>query len=220
MFTGIIEEIGKVKKVENLNSAKRITITAKVVLENTKIDDSISIQGACQTVIDINSTDFSVIAVEETLRKTNLKSLKVGDLVNLERALTLNTRLGGHLVQGHIDCVGKVSAIEKNGVAQLLTVEFPSEYEKYTIKKGSIAINGVSLTIAELKQNFLTVSLIPHTLNKTTLQYLKVGSEVNLEFDLIAKYIEKIIKKEPELIKNYNQPQNSILTTLIDQPNI
>ncbi len=193
MFTGIIEEIGVIKNISNYGKAKKIEVIAAKVMENSKIDDSISIDGVCQTIIELKNNSFVVEAVEETILKTNFNLLKNNDKVNLERALKLETRLGGHLVQGHIDCVGKITSIEKQSLGILMYIEFPYEYRKYIVQHGSIAVNGVSLTVARLLSNTFVVSVIPHTWENTNLKLKGLGSVVNLEFDIIAKYVENMI---------------------------
>lgn len=211
MFTGLIEEIGIIKQIKNLGGGKRISVEAYKILDDLKIDDSVSINGVCQTVVHISSNTFEVEAVEETLRKTTFKTLRTGKKVNLERAAMVGARLGGHIVQGHTDITGYVKSIEKQLTGILLWVEFPVNYRKYVVEHGSICIDGVSLTIARLSGSMLMVSVIPHTWKNTTLAELSNGSEVNLEFDIIGKYIENFT--------NYGKSNsNSSLDKYIDQP--
>jgi riboflavin synthase len=193
MFTGLVEELGTIQNIENLGGGIKITVKANLVIDGLKIDDSVAIEGCCQTVIEIQNDCFSVIAIEETLRKTNFNNFKVGTKVNLERALTLNTRLGGHLVQGHVDTVGKVENIIKEVSSYLITVRFPNEYEHLLIPTGSICMNGISLTTAKVNSNTFTVAIIPHTWEVTSIALLEIGTSVNLEFDMIGKYIEKLM---------------------------
>jgi len=195
MFTGLIEEVGKVKSLVNFSNGKKISIECKKVLEGIKIDDSISINGICLTVVEHNHDFFSAIAIEETLRKSNLGSLTPQSKVNLERAMLPTARLGGHLVQGHIDCTSKVIKIENEGAGKLIYLSLPNQYYNYIVEKGSICINGVSLTVASKpnKESF-SVAIIPHTWEVTTIGQLSIGSIVNLEFDIIAKYVENMIK--------------------------
>ena len=155
--------------------------------------DSVNVNGACQTVIAMKDDVFTVESVEETLRKTALGSLQRGSSVNLELAVRLVDRLGGHLVQGHVDCVGNVTQVVKQSSSWLITVEFPKEFSKYVIPVGSITLDGISLTVASTEGNSLVVSIIPHTLANTTLADVKKGSVVNIEFDLVGKYIEKLL---------------------------
>lgn len=187
MFTGIIEEIGKINTI----TQSSITINANTVLEDTKIGDSIAVNGVCLTVTDIKNTEFTANVSKETFEVTNLSELKQNDFVNLERALTLNTRLGGHIVTGHIDTVSKNVSVHREKEFYTLKINLPNEYKNYVVKKGSITINGISLTIANIENNVFTVAIIPHTYNNTTLKYLKSNNNVNIEFDILAKYVEK-----------------------------
>jgi riboflavin synthase len=193
MFTGLIEEIGTIKAISPLGGGKTIEVSAKKILDDVKVDDSVSIEGVCQTVVSVASTSFVVEAVEETLRKTNFNKLSIGKKVNLERAMRLNDRLGGHLVQGHADCTGTIRQIRRETTGILIQVAYPSEYAKYLVRTGSVCVNGVSLTIARLDGGSFTVSIIPHTFNNTSFQFLKNGDSVNLEFDIIGKYLEKLL---------------------------
>lgn len=213
MFTGLIEEVGKIKAITKLNGGLKITVEADVVMNDVKIDDSVAIEGVCQTVVAVNSKTFDVIAVDETMRKTNFANLKTNAKVNLERALTLSTRLGGHIVQGHVDCTGRVESIVKEGTNYLVKITFPNEYQKYIIPVGSICINGVSLTAARVEGNSFTVAIIPHTWDVTTIGDLKTGTIVNLEFDLLGKYIEKQLQFG-------NLKKESIWEQFADQPKI
>lgn len=210
MFTGLIEEIGQIHRLERLGGGSRIYVQANIVTEDLKIDDSVSINGACQTVVDIKNKIFTVEAVEETLKKTTLGYLRNGNSVNLERAAKLGSRMGGHLVQGHIDCTGSVASIEKLNTAVNLWIKFPYEFQKYVINAGSIAIDGISLTVARKSSDMLMVAVIPHTWKVTALKNLKTSEKVNLEFDLIGKYVEN-------MIKGNNFSGN--LEKYIDQPN-
>jgi riboflavin synthase len=193
MFTGIIREIGKVERAQKKGGGLRITVHAPRSASELRINDSVSVNGVCQTVIECDETSFTVEAVEETLSKTTLANLRDGSLVNLELPLRLDDRIGGHLVQGHVDGVGTVVSLHKLANSWLVTVDIPHDFLRYVIPIGSIAIDGVSLTIASLRESRITVSLIPHTLEETTLKSLGVGSKVNLEFDLIGKYIERLV---------------------------
>lgn len=193
MFTGIVEEIGIIKSVKNIGGGKRITIQCKDILVDSKIDDSISINGICQTIVKINSNSFEFDSVEETIRKTTIKHWKENQKVNLERALKLSDRLGGHLVMGHVDTVGEIIYIKDLAYSRLYEISFPKEYSKYVIPQGSITVNGISLTVANCKDNTFTISIIPHTLIKTTIHNLNIGDFVNLEFDVLGKYVEKLL---------------------------
>jgi riboflavin synthase len=217
MFTGLIEEIGKINSTRPLGNGLRITIEAYKIMDDVKVDDSISINGACQTVVSKTNNTFTVEAVEETLKKTTLTNFKFGKKINLERALKLSDRLGGHIVQGHVDSTGKVISIQPLSAGILLWIQFPSEFSKYIVKHGSICIDGVSLTVADLEQNKFMVSIIPHTWNVTTLVDLKPNTEVNLEFDIIGKYVENLVTSGA-VINNNIEKKKSILEQYITQP--
>jgi len=208
MFTGLIEEIGTIKSVLQKGNARRFSIQANAIFSDLKIDDSVAINGCCQTVVKIQSDIFEVEAVEETLRKTTLGRFLSGQKVNLERAVRLQDRLGGHLVQGHIDCFGTITKIRQETLGILISISYPPEFRKYITPTGSVCIDGVSLTVAKDEENSFTVSIIPHTWNKTNLSNLQTGSKVNLEFDIIGKYIEKMLRDEK---------RNSVLKEFIEQ---
>lgn len=193
MFTGIVEEIGIVKSLEFKANGAKIVIGCQKVVEDVKIGDSIAIDGVCQTVIAFNSSEFSAEISDETLKVTTLGDLKSGNTVNLERALTLSSRLGGHIVSGHVDCMGKFINIEQLSDFYNLQFEIPKEQEKYVVYKGSITINGVSLTVANIVDNIVSVAIIPHTYNNTSLKDLKLGQDVNIETDILGKYVEKFL---------------------------
>ena len=189
MFTGIIEELGKIRQITD----KSIEIECKTVLDDVKLGDSICVNGVCLTVINIKPDGFTADVSPETFRVTNLITLKVGDFVNLERAMGVNDRFGGHIVSGHIDGKGKGVNIERIGEFYNLKVELPQELSKYVIQKGSIGVNGISLTVAEVNGNNVEIAVIPHTFENTNLKYLKPGDFVNIEVDMFAKYIEKFL---------------------------
>ena len=196
MFTGIIEEIGVVTSHVAKSSQKKITISARKTLSDIKIGDSVSVDGVCLTVTEKGKNHFSVEAVAETLSLSTLNSLQVGRRVNLERALSVVERIGGHIVTGHIDGIGILKAkIEKGGHFDY-EIEFPAGVSRYMANKGSIAVDGVSLTIAGCDRNRVRVSIIPHTLKNTTLGDKKVGDKLNLELDILAKYVESLFKNE------------------------
>ena len=193
MFTGIIEETGIVKSfIKNSNGAD-ITIQCEKVLQDTKIGDSIAINGCCQTVVALGNDFFRANVSDETLNVTNFNLLKSGTPVNLERALTPTSRMGGHIVQGHVDCTGKFTKKEQLNDFYNLYFEIPTEQCKYVVKKGSIAINGISLTVADISGNIFHIAVIPHTFALTTLSTLKIGDLVNIETDILGKYIEKLL---------------------------
>jgi riboflavin synthase len=195
LFTGIIEELGTVKRVQNGRDSSVLTIGAKRVLQDTKIGDSISTNGVCLTVTDMGSDYFMADVMAETLRRSSLGQLKVGSAVNLERALTLSSRLGGHLVSGHIDGTGKIVKFQPEDTAVWITVSASSSLLRYIVEKGSIAIDGVSLTVASVTEQDFSVSIIPHTGAETILLQKKTGDMVNLECDMIAKYAEKLLNR-------------------------
>ncbi|MGB9591240.1 MAG: riboflavin synthase [Candidatus Kryptoniota bacterium] len=196
MFTGIIEEVGMISMVRGSGSRSRtFTITAGRVLESMEIGDSVSVNGVCLTVVNLQKKAFSVEAVEETIKKTTLGNLISGDRVNLERAMKADGRFGGHIVQGHVDCVGNVLSIKRLKMSSIFEIQIPGEMNRYVVSTGSIAIDGVSLTVAEKLKNALRVSIIPHTIENTNFRYLKAGSRVNIEVDILAKYVESIIKQ-------------------------
>jgi riboflavin synthase len=192
MFTGIIEEIGTVKAVQHGSKSVCLTVWAEKVLDDLKIGDSINTNGVCLTVVSFNKGAFSVDAVPETMRRSNLGILTVGDKVNLERAMKLTDRLGGHIVSGHIDGTGIIRKNWEEDNAMWFTITPDKPMLKYIAEKGSIALDGISLTIARVDESSFDVSVIPHTLNETTLINKKTGDGVNIECDLIAKYLEKV----------------------------
>ena len=192
MFTGLIEERGKVHAVRTTGDARTLEILGARTIEDVKIDDSIAVNGCCLTVVGINEKSFSAVAVEETLLKTTLGKLKAGDSVNLERAMRLNDRLGGHMVLGHVDGVGKIISIEERSQSWWIGCHIPSELMKYVIPVGSIALDGVSLTVAAMTNELIYVSIIPHTWQVTTWSERRPGDAINVEADLIGKYIERL----------------------------
>lgn len=193
MFTGIIEELGQVQSLSRGAKSARLVVQAGVVLEETKIGDSIAVNGVCLTVTDMSGRTFSADIMAETLDKSNLGDLHPGQRVNLERAMALGARLGGHLVSGHIDGVGTILGQEKVDIALVTEISAPPQVLKYVIRKGSIAIDGISLTVIDVTDRSFSVSLIPHTAKLTTLGFKKAGDKVNLEGDLIGKYIERLM---------------------------
>lgn len=193
MFTGIIEEIGTIKGIRRGNDSVVLDIEARHLLEDVKIGDSIATNGVCLTVTSLKGHLFSADAMPETMHRTTLGGLRPGDRVNLERALCLNGRLGGHIVAGHVDGVGEIVRKDKNENAVWITVSAPPAILKYIIEKGSVAIDGVSLTVAYIDESAFKVSVIPHTQGQTTLIGKFPGDKVNLENDMIAKYVEKLM---------------------------
>lgn len=193
MFTGIVEEVGKISEFHKSSQGARIVVGCKSVLENLHLGDSVAVDGCCQTVVEIGGNSFSAELSPETLKITTFASAKVGSKVNLERALTPTSRLGGHIVQGHVDCLGKFLKSEKFDSFYELTFELPRTECKYIVNKGSIAINGVSLTVASVEGNVFTVAVIPHTWENTTLKNLSAGDDVNIETDILGRYVEKFL---------------------------
>jgi len=193
MFTGIVEELGTVERVERQSDAVRVTVRAQTVLEDAGLGDSISVNGCCLTVATRTADTWTADVMAETLAKTGLGDLAAGDRVNLERAVTAGTRLGGHLVQGHVDAVGHVVRREPGEHWDVVTVSMPRTLAPYLVDKGSITVDGVSLTVVEAGEESFTVSLIPETLRRTTLGFRQPGDAVNLEVDVIGKYVEKLL---------------------------
>lgn len=196
MFTGIVEEMGRIRKIIGGLKKRRFEIEGKEVLEDLKVKNSININGACLTVVELKRSSFEVEAVEETLKRTNLRELKTGDRVNLERGLKLSDRLGGHIVLGHIDCVGRIKSIRRKENFWDFEITTQKEFLPYIVEKGSVAIEGVSLTVVFVGSFFFRVSIIPFTYQNTTFGKKKVGDKVNIEFDILGKYVEKILKKD------------------------
>lgn len=194
MFTGIIEELGKVKSIEQQADAVRLTIEGPIAVSDVKRGDSIAVSGTCLTAVEFDSTTFTADVMKETLDRTSLSELNVGDPVNLERAMTAATRFGGHVVQGHVDGVGKIISREPSENWEWLRVSIPADLMKYIVLKGSITIDGVSLTVNEVGDDFIGLSLIPETLALTTLGSKQVGAKVNVEADVMAKHIERLLE--------------------------
>lgn len=212
MFTGIVEELGIVRALRLLPESGQLTLEGKKVLSGTQIGDSIAINGVCLTVISQSDREFTVDVMAETLTKTNLAELKSGSRVNLERALQLQTRLGGHLVSGHVDGVGNIRRITPWGIAQVYEISAPSTLLSYILPKGSIAIDGISLTVIDVESDYFTVSLIPHTFEQTTLGSKGIGASVNLETDLIGKYVARFMGMSTPSSKNKPDLSLSFLT--------
>ena len=203
MFTGIIEELGKIAAFEKHAGGAKIRISAKIVTENTGEGDSIAVNGVCLTALEIKPDSFAADVSQETLNRSTLGNLKTNSVVNLERAVTPSTRLGGHIVQGHVDARGRFVSAARSGDFWTVRVSFPKEIGQYLVYKGSVSVEGISLTIADLAENHFDIAVIPKTWELTNLSALKNGDEVNLEADVIAKYVERILlykqKNEPEI---------------------
>jgi len=209
MFTGIIEEIGTIKNIQKGKNSAVLTVQAKIVLEDLKIGDSIAVNGICLTVISFDNNSFNADVMHETLNRSSLTQLKAGSFVNLERAMLANGRFGGHIVAGHIDGVGKIIQIKKDDTAIWYTIKTEKSILRYIVEKGSIAIDGISLTVAKVNSDSFSISAIPHTISQTILSKSKVGSIVNLENDIIGKYVEKLLKPE--------QPKSNLTKELLLQ---
>jgi riboflavin synthase len=195
MFTGLIEEIGSVIGLHATDRGTQLQIVAPRVAEKIQLGDSIAVNGCCLTVVAHRGEQFTFDLLEETLDRTNLKTLRRESRVNLERALAADGRLGGHFVQGHVDCAARIVALEENGPDHRLEVELPAEFAHYVAYKGSIAVNGISLTVAEVSEESFAVWIIPHTKSQTNLDTARADDQVNLEFDLIAKYLERMLDR-------------------------
>lgn len=193
MFTGIIEELGRVRSIERRGEGVRMTVEARVVTEGTREGDSIAVNGVCLTALDVRRDSFAADGSRETLQRSTLGTLRTGSPVNLERAVTPATRLGGHIVQGHVDARGRFLSAEEHGGSWTLRVGFPPEVARYLVFKGSVAVEGISLTVASLADEHFEIAVIPKTWTLTNLSHLRPGDPVNLEADIIAKYVERIL---------------------------
>lgn len=207
MFTGLVAEKGSVKNIVKGRFSAALTINARMASEGLELGESIAVNGVCLTVTAFDSSGFTVDIMLETLKKTNLGMLKPGADVNLERALKIGDRLGGHLVTGHVDGTGIITVIQKRGIATEMWLRIPSELEQFLVARGSIALDGVSLTLAELKEGALMVSLIPHTKQVTTLEEKAVGDLLNIETDILGKYVKSLIltgdSKEQKITRDF-----------------
>ncbi len=201
MFTGIIEELGKIASFEKNAGGAKMKIDAEIVLEDTNEGYSIAVNGVCLTALEINEKSFSANVSAETLARSTLGNLKIGSKVNLERAVTPATRLGGHIVQGHVDASGKFSGAKRDGDFWTIRISYPAEIRQYLVFKGSVAVEGISLTIANLTDGYFEIAVIPKTWQLTNLSSLQNGDAVNLEVDVIAKYVERI------MLYNQNKPE-------------
>lgn len=197
MFTGIVSEVGKIKSIDKIKGGAELSVKCSFAAD-AHIDESIAVNGVCLTVVAFDDEAFKVQCVEETLRKTGLGELETGSPVNLERSLTLEKGIEGHIVQGHVDTVGIIKSIDKSGADLLVTVEYPKEFIDYVVGRGSISIDGISLTVARNESNRFTVAIIPYTWENTNLISKKEGDPVNLEFDIFGKYIVQYLKNRGE----------------------
>ncbi|HVO72432.1 MAG TPA: riboflavin synthase [Ignavibacteriaceae bacterium] len=197
MFTGLVEETGELLKKIKTGEGYRLVIKASKVLDDMKIGSSISVNGCCLTVVNQEGSSFSLDVIEETLKKTNLGALNISGRVNLERPLKTDDRLGGHFVLGHVDTTGVVSEVKELSNSHFMKITFPEQFKRYLIYVGSVAIDGVSMTVAELKENCFSIGIIPHTWNETIFSDKRPGDTVNLEFDVLGKYVERIMNENP-----------------------
>lgn len=202
MFTGIIEEIGVLQNMKRGTNEYQLTLSAKKVLQDVKLGDSIAVNGVCLTVTSFTSEQFTVDVMPETVKATSLQSLARGSSVNLERAMAANGRFGGHFVQGHVDGVGTIKSKNQVSNAVYFWIETSAEMMRYIVPKGSVAIDGISLTVVEVKDNQFSISIIPHTITETILQFKQHGDVVNIECDMLAKYMERLLEKRVEHTSN------------------
>lgn len=207
MFTGLIEEVGEIENIKKGAKSLVLTVKCKDILDDVKVGDSIALNGVCLTVTSLTGHGYTADVMNETINRSMLKDLKVLDQVNLERAMAVNDRFGGHIVSGHIDGTGNISQIEEDDNAIWYSIETTPKVLRYIVEKGSITINGISLTVAYVDEHMFKVSIIPHTQKETNLHSMKVGSTVNLECDVIGKYVEKLMELEQK-----EEPKKSTLT--------
>ncbi len=198
MFTGLVEEVGTIKKIEYGTKSSRLTIEGNKVMEDIQIGDSIAVNGVCLTASKLQAKTFTADVMAETMRRTALGDLVPGSKVNLERAMAANGRFGGHIVSGHIDGTGTISHLEREENAVWVTVQAEPKLLKYIVEKGSVALNGISLTVAYVDDVCFRVSIIPHTASETTLLTAKTGSQINIECDILGKYVEKLLRVPEE----------------------
>ena len=216
MFTGLVAELGTVQRLARQGNSYHLTVGAKKVLDKLKIGDSVAVNGACLTVVRMDDSGFTADVMPETVRLTNIGSLQPGSRVNLERTLRLCDGLDGHIVSGHVEGLGTISAQRPEGIAMVVTISAPPELLKYIIKKGSIAIDGISLTVTEVTDTGFSVSLIPHTAKETTLGLKKVGDSVNLETDILGKYVERMLTWNSSQAKQASKSDTLNMKTLLE----
>lgn len=209
MFTGLVAELGTVRGLKKAQESYHLTVAARKVLENLKIGDSVAVNGVCLTVVAQGSGEFTADVMPETVRLSNLRELHNGDRVNLERTLRLQDGLDGHIVSGHVEGIGVISQCRREGIANVVTITTPPELMRYILHKGSIAVDGISLTVTEVTPGTFSVSLIPYTSQETTLGFKTVGDRVNLETDIIGKYVEQLLRFDKQGTSN---KQTSVLS--------
>lgn len=197
MFTGLVEEVGECLWLRRTPDATQLTLTAGVIPKEIRTGESVAVNGCCLTVTSHRKDQLTFDLLDETIKRTNLGELRPGSAVNLERALPANGRLGGHFVQGHVDCVSMITGVTERGPDTKVEIALPEEFSRYVVWKGSIAVNGISLTVAELNEKSIAIWIIPHTRARTNLRRPAVGDPVNLEFDILAKYAERILAPVP-----------------------
>ncbi|MDW7738743.1 MAG: riboflavin synthase [Bacillota bacterium] len=212
MFTGLIEEMGMIRRISSTAEGTDLVIEAKKVLSDLKIGDSIAVSGPCLTATSVAKDSFTAWAMPETIKRTNLGSLAAGHKVNLERAMAMGDRLGGHLVSGHIDFVVTLKSRRLQGGAIILSFDAPTELLRYVVPKGSVALDGISLTVVEVEKSSFSVGVIPHTASHTTLGFKDIGSPINLEVDLIGKYVEKMLAPR---LEGGGKEQNKITIAML-----
>lgn len=205
MFTGLIEDLGTVRELRKSADSVRLNVATSIPINELVLGESIAVNGVCLTVVDFEDAHFTADVSPETISRSTLSFLKPGSRVNLERALRLGARMGGHLVSGHVDAVGTVIALVRDGNAWRFTFRIPAEVNRYVVEKGSVAIDGISLTVNKVSEETFAVAIIPHTLEMTTLQDRQVGASVNVETDLIGKYVERLLGKA-----SGRQPQSAV----------
>ncbi|TVR56933.1 MAG: riboflavin synthase [Spirochaetaceae bacterium] len=207
MFTGIITEVGRVRRSDRTADGVRLAVYGPQTVDGVRIGDSIAIDGACQTVIAVSGDVFEVDSVGATIGKTTLGRLRVGDSVNLEKSLCVGDRLDGHFVQGHVSAVGRVIEVKRRAQSFSLAVEIPESCRRYVVPEGSIAIDGVSLTVAAVRGSTVEISVVPHTADVTTLSALAPGAEVNIETDILGRYVESLTAREPGATRELSESQ-------------
>ena len=203
MFTGIVENVGIVKRTARRGEDLLLSIHTSMSLDDVTIGDSVAVSGACLTVVEVTDGSFSADVSAETLAKTTLRVLKIGDRVNLEKALTLQSHLGGHFVLGHVDCVGDIRERKERSNSIIFGVEVGEETGRYIVQKGSVAVDGISLTVNEYEKNRFYVNIIPHTARETTLGFKKAGDRVNVETDILGKYVERFVHPEKGIDEDF-----------------
>lgn len=219
MFTGIVEETGKISSIKRGSNSAILSILANKILEDIHVGDSIAVNGICLTVANFNKQSFSADVMHETIRRSSLSNINVGAYVNLERALPIGGRFGGHIVSGHVDGTGKITYIQRDDNAILYTIKAEPKIIRYIVEKGSITIDGMSLTVVSVQEDQFIISAIPHTVDITILKYRKLGDKVNLEADIVGKYIERFL---PDILKSKDSfSKDRLLDTQVeDKPSV